>query len=61
MGPKKGKKGKKGKEEGPEILTTEDILRGRAEALCPRLGDYYEKLANVEMILEVRAERHSIA
>lgn len=52
--PKKkgGKKGKKG-EEGPEILTTQEILQERAVALCPRLGDHYDKQANIETILEV--------
>lgn len=52
--PKKGK-GKKGKkaEEGPEIVTTQEILNERARAFCPRLGDFYDKQANVESILEV--------
>ena len=50
----KGKKGKKKKgEEGPEILTTQEILQERAVALCPRLGDHYDKQANLENILEV--------
>lgn len=50
----KAKKGKKKKgEEGPEILTTQEILQERAVALCPRLGDHYDKQANLEDILEV--------
>ena len=48
----KGKKGKKG-DDGPEILTTQEIIENRATAMCPRLGDHYEKQANVEIILEV--------
>jgi hypothetical protein len=53
MPKKKGKKGKKA-EEGPEIVTTQTIIEERAKAHCPRLGDYYAKQANVEVILEVR-------
>ena len=56
--PKKGKGKKKGKkkgDDGPEILTTQEILEQRAVAMCPRLGDHYEKQANVEHILEVNS------
>ncbi len=54
--PKKkgGKKGKKGKGEKKAIIpqyTTPQMLVDRTKMLCPRLGDAYDKSANVGAIL----------
>eukprot|EP00605_Chrysophyceae_sp_TOSAG23-4_P001029 GSChrysophyteH1.ASY1.ANO1.1131.1 assembled CDS len=54
MPKKKGKKGKKGKGEKTPIIqqfTTPQMLADRTKMLCPRLGDAYDKAANVENIL----------
>ena len=54
MPKKKGKKGKKGKGEKKAVIqqyTTPQMLVDRTKMLCPRLGDAYDKAANVESIL----------
>ena len=51
---KGGKKGKKGKAEKKPIIpqyTTPQMLMDRTKMLCPRMGDVYDKAANVESIL----------
>lgn len=56
--PKKKAKGKKkGKKvpAGPPIITTRDILHERTKMNCPRMGDSYSKMINVETILGVSA------
>ncbi len=51
--PKKAKKGKgKKKPPGPPIITTQEIINGRAKMLAPRMGDMYTKTIEVEAILE---------
>jgi len=53
---KKGKKGKKkGKAviQGPQPVTTAQILDNRTKMFCPRLGDAYTMAFNVEEILQV--------
>lgn len=53
--PKKSKKGKKGKKVavGPEIRTTRVIISERARMNCPRMGDNYTRIMEVDSILEV--------
>jgi hypothetical protein len=53
--PKKGKKGKKGKkaDTGPEIRTTRVMISERARMNCPRMGDNYTRIMEVDSILEV--------
>ncbi len=55
---KKGKKGgKKGKKkagpDGPQQVTTTQIIHDRTKMLCPRMGDVYSRSMNMEIILEV--------
>jgi hypothetical protein len=58
MAKKKGKKAKKEKgPAGPVPVTTVQILQDRTKMLCPRMGDYYERNEQVEVILEDVAER----
>jgi hypothetical protein len=55
MAKKKGKKGKKEKvSTGPTPVTTIQIIHDRTKMLCPRMGDYYERNEQVELILEVK-------
>jgi hypothetical protein len=49
----KGKKGKKAAPEGPQPVTTVQIIQDRTKMLCPRMGDVYTQALNVEGILEV--------
>lgn len=54
MAKKKGKKGKKEKGPvGPIPVTTVQIIQDRTKMFCPRMGDFYEKNEQVELILEV--------
>lgn len=56
MAKKKGKKGKKEKGPvGPIPVTTVQIIQDRTKMFCPRMGDYYERNEQVEMILEVKS------
>ena len=55
---KKGKKGKKKTVvEGPQPITTVQIIQDRTKMLCPRMGDIYSRALNVEGILEVQTAK----